>query len=117
MSILAVNQYSLEKTYMLLPGLREAGVTDAKNLAGWTVEEIASHLRAGGCDRGRFMTNLFAQRLHAFGESIRETGIAGYEQMFASEDRSRIERMLSPIKGIGPVVLKNFFLLRGLQEN
>ena len=39
-SILAVNQYSLEKTYAVVPLLRSARVVDPANLTNWELEEV-----------------------------------------------------------------------------
>src|SRR5258708_37172783 len=74
-SILSVNQYSLERTYGVLPGLRREGITRPSNLIGWEPQEIEARLQAAGCDRGPFMTSLFAQRLSALGALLRAQGV------------------------------------------
>lgn len=116
-SILAVNQYSLEKTYGGLEGLRTTNVTDPANLRDWKPEEMTAKLRAAGFDRGSFMTALFAQRLCALGELIRARGITECESVLSGRNRRSIEAVLLPVKGIGPKVLKNFFMLRGLDAD
>jgi len=110
-AILAVNQYTLEKTYVLLPGLREAGITEPRNLSEWNQEQMLERLRAAGCERGNFMTALFAQRLCALGELIQSLGIAHCEAVLTSRNPKTIEEMLMPVKGIGPIVLENFYCL------
>ncbi len=90
-SILAVNQYSLEKTFAVVGGLRAAKVTDPASLLLWSVEEMTEKLKAAGCDRGTFMTTLFAQRLGALGELIRNKGVAQCEAVLSSGDRHSIE--------------------------
>jgi hypothetical protein len=116
-SILAVNQYSLERTYSLLQSLRDQKVTDPQVLVREGTDRIARRLRDAGCDRGPFMTNLFAERLAALGAFIRAHGIAECETIIGSRDAKRIKELLLPINGIGPVVLKNYFLLRGIQKH
>jgi hypothetical protein len=69
-SILSVNQYSLERTYDLLQGLHKQNITDPVSLAYWEPQKIEMRLRAGGYDRGSFMTRLFAERLSALGAFI-----------------------------------------------
>jgi hypothetical protein len=113
-SILSVNQYSLERTYTSLPGLREQKITDPVSLAAWEFEEIEGRLRSAGCDRGPFMTKLFALRLSALGALIRTKGVAECEQVIGGNDPKDIEHLLRPVNGIGPVVLRRFFLLRGI---
>jgi hypothetical protein len=111
-SVLSVNQYSLERTYCLLQGLREQTVTEPLSLARWEPLEIETRLRAAGCDRGLFMTKLFAERLSALGALIRTKGIDECERIMGSRDARAIEALLLPVKGIGPVVLRNFYALR-----
>src|ERR1041384_1101122 len=74
-SVLSVNNYSLERTYKSLAALREQGLVDPRRLEQWDQVEIASRLKAAGCDRGPFMTNLFALRLANVGELIRRKGV------------------------------------------
>lgn len=115
-SILAVNQYSLEKTYACKAGLQAQGLTLPGTLLELAPAEIERRLKAGGCDRGTFMTSLFAKRLAALGEYVRSVGVEQSGGILAGGSRQRIEQFLEPVNGIGPVVLRNFFLLRGLQE-
>lgn len=114
-SILSVNQYSLERTYDLLQGLQRQKITDPLSLALWEPQEIESKLKAGGCDRGAFTTKLFAERLSALGRFVRTKGIDECDKIVGSRDARAIENLLMPIKGIGPVVLRNFFSLRGIR--
>lgn len=111
-SILSVNQYSLERTYGSLLALREQQVTDPLSLAQWSSQEIERRLRAAGCDRGEFMTRLFAERLSALGVLVRTKGIDECDKIIAGRDARAIEALLLPVKGIGPVVLRHFYSLR-----
>src|SRR5690348_2701962 len=74
-SILSVNNYSLEHTYRFIEGLREQGVCQPKNLMRWDLEEISRRLRAAGYDRGSFMNNQFALRLSSLGVLIENKGL------------------------------------------
>jgi hypothetical protein len=115
-SILAVNQYSLEKTYACKAGLQAQELTSPDTLLEMAQAEIELRLRAGGCDRGDFMTALFAKRLAALGAHVWSVGIEQSNRILAGKSRQKIEQFLEPVNGIGPVVLRNFFLLRGLPE-
>lgn len=114
-SMLAVNQYSIEKTYPLVEGLRQVGLTDPRNLGLWEPGEIVLRLKAAGCDRGDFMNNLFSVRLSSLGVAVRQQGIEAFEQVFLEKDPATIDGLLLPINGIGPKVLRNFSLLRGIK--
>jgi hypothetical protein len=113
-SILAVNQYSLERTYQSLEGIQRQGISDPKVFTKCSVEQLEERLKLGGCDRGPFMTHLFAKRLASLSEYVRSVGIEQSGDFLAGKSRSRIEQFLEPVNGIGPVVLRNFFLLRGI---
>jgi hypothetical protein len=113
-SVLAVNQYSLEKTYACKEGLQTQELTTPATLLELAPAEIERRLKAGGCDRGAFMTNLFAKRLGALGAHVRSVGIEKSTIILAGISRQKIEQFLEPVNGIGPVVLRNYFLLRGI---
>jgi len=111
-SILSVNQYSLERTYSCIDGLRQQGITNPENLIRWDQSEIARRLVAAGCDRGAFMTNLFAVRLCNLGMAVEAARIETFAKTLSGENRDAMQTLLLPIKGVGPKVISNFFLLR-----
>ena len=115
-AVLSVNQYSLERTYGSIQGLRSEKLVDPRNLSLWTVREIEERLKAAGCDRGDFMTRLFSQRLHSLGKHVEGRGFRICEEILRTGERRAIDNLLAPVNGIGPVVLKHFRLLRGLPE-
>ena len=114
-SILSVNQYPLEKTYTAIESLREAGLFDPQNLARWGAVQITVKLANAGCDRGVFMTNLFATRLAALGDHVSKVGVSQCEKVILSKDKDAITRLLMPVNGVGPRVLQNLFLLRDIK--
>jgi len=115
-SILSVNNYSLEQAYRLLPGLREQGLSYPSNLIRWDLSEIGKRLVAAGYDRGSFMTNQFALRLSALGVMIESKGQEDFVRIITGEDRDAIQRLLLPVNGIGSKVIANYFQLRGIQR-
>ena len=115
-SMLAVNQYSLEKTYQFIDGLRAQGLVDPKKLMQWQHGEVLEHLKAAGCDRGPFMTNLFALRLANLGAFILGKGLSVCSAAISGCDTDAIEQLLLPVNGIGPKVIANFYLLRGIPK-
>jgi hypothetical protein len=114
-AILSVNNNSLEKTYVYLPGLKAVGLRSPENLSRWGVDEIVQRLQKAGCNRGAFMTPLYAKRLSSLGAAVSATGIEKFTSSLGCGQRSEIASLLLPINGIGPRVLENFFLLRQLQ--
>jgi hypothetical protein len=112
-SLLSVNQYSLERTYESIEGLREQGLFKPTNLQQWDHVEFVARLKAGGCDRGEFMTSLFALRLANLGALIQSKGVESCAKTISGRDKRAIEELLLPVNGIGPKVIVNFCLLRG----
>jgi hypothetical protein len=111
-SILSVNQYPLDVTYRSIKGLREQGLVSPEGLRRLDQGENVEHLKSAGCDRGPFMTNLFALRLASLGVLIGSKGIDACTKIIAGRDTEAIEELLLPVNGIGPKVVANFCLLR-----
>jgi hypothetical protein len=114
-AILSVNQYSLEKTYQSLNSLEAEGLFNPENLAKWNLEEIVQRLNRSGYSRGTFMTKLFALRLSALGQCCLDKGTEAFSKVISDGNKKAIEQLLLPINGIGPKVLENLFLLRGIR--
>src|SRR5690348_5862217 len=85
-SILSVNQYSLEKTYACLSLLRKSGLFSPENLSKWDLEFIVDQLKSAGCDRGPFMTKLFARRLACLGMAVKSHGAEVCKRVLVSKD-------------------------------
>jgi hypothetical protein len=113
-SILSVNNWSLDHTYRLVDGLRKEGLFDPQHLMEWDHKDIAKHLKAAGCNRGLFMTNLFALRLANLGTLIDRRGVEHCAKIISSTDTTAIEELLLPVNGIGPRVIANFCTLRDI---
>jgi hypothetical protein len=111
-SILSVNQFSLERTYRCLDGLRDQGLLDPSELMRWGQVDIVNRLKSAGYDRGVFMTNLFGLRLCNLGTLIQRIGVDDCTKIISSRDAKSIEELLLPVNGVGPKVIANFFLLR-----
>lgn len=111
-SVLSVNQYSLERTYESIKGLREQGLFNPTKLKQSDHGEFVARLKAAGCDRGPFMTSLFALRLANLGALIQSKGIDDCAKTISGRDTRAIEELLLPVNGIGPKVIANFYLLR-----
>src|ERR1035441_2872807 len=90
-SILSVNQYSLERTYQSIQGLRKQGLLDPNKLMYWGQGEIVDRLKAAGCDRGPFMTNLFALRLCNLGALMEGRGVDACRKIMSSRDNRAIK--------------------------
>jgi endonuclease III-like uncharacterized protein len=113
-AMLAVNNYSLEKTFAVVAAFRREGLIDPNNLARWSEEEVVQRFKAAGYDRGAYLNKLFALRLCSLGVAACDDGLAHYRQLIEGTDKRAIRDLLSSVRGIGPRVLQNFMILRGL---
>lgn len=111
MAMLSVNNYPLTKVFTLLDALKDNGLLDPRNLACWNREEINLRMAAAGYDRGTVMTAIFTDRLSSLGMLAEE--LAVNERILAKGTKAEIAELLTRVKGVGPKVLENFFLLRG----
>lgn len=109
--MLSVNNYPLTKVIALFDSLEANGLFDPRNLACWNHEKIARSLAETGYDRGAVMTSIFTDRLSSLGKLAQE--IAANERILTKGTKLEVCELLRRVKGIGPKVLKTFFLLRG----
>ena len=114
-ALLAVNLWSLEKSFTIYDGLKNAGLCDAEAVSQMSIADIAPRLLSAGYTRKPFHVNLMADRLmHA---SIMLAG-GDLDRLLAWEKSGHIaeldETVLS-LKGVGPRVLANYKLLRGIK--
>jgi endonuclease III-like uncharacterized protein len=115
-SILSVNQYSLEYTYRSIDRLRSEGLFEPRHLMNWDQNEIVERLKSAGCDRGPFMTNLFALRLANLGALITGKGFECCNKVISGSDTRAVEELLLPVNGVGPKVIANFCFLRDIAK-
>ena len=111
-SMLSVNGFPLERAYGLLKQLSAEQLTNPQELSKRTAPELFAKLIAAGYNRGEFMTYLFAERLSSLGSFAKQHGIAECENIIRGQDVAALEKLLLSVNGIGPVVMRNFRLLR-----
>lgn len=111
MAMLSVNNYPLTRVFTLFDALKANGLFDLSNFACWSREEIAVRLGAAGYDRGDAMMAIFVDRLSSLGRLSDE--LAANELILTKGTKTEITKLLNRVKGVGPKVLMNFFLLRG----
>ncbi len=110
-SLLAVNNYSLEKVWQHIQAFEQEGIFDPSQVCAWSKEEATQHLAHAGYRRGSFMNPLIAERLVGVCRFLEEGGLNAL--MKACENR-RIEEVadvLKDVRGVGPFVIRNFSIL------
>ena len=112
-AVLSVNNYRVEQAWMIKDGLNSARLFSPEHLAELGVDRIEQLLVGAGFNRGAFMARLFAERLHSIGRYIIALGTSRAARVLESGNDDEVGALLLPAKGIGPVVVENFLLLRG----
>lgn len=112
-SMLAVNSYSLERAYDLLPALRAAGLTSPLMAVEKDAGEITVLLGKAGYKRG-LLTGMFAERLLAMMKAVGSGEMDALDGLLAANDRDSALALLCRVRGIGPQVAANAWaLLKG----
>lgn len=115
-SLLAIYGPSLEKVDSLVSAFKQVGLTSSSKVVKMSHEEVYSALAQSGYDRGNLL-GIFIPRIQATAQAFDQMGLPQAEKILQGKDIQAIEKLLLPIKGIGPKVVNNFLLLRGLSEN
>lgn len=102
-SLLAVNQYPLERVWDQMPALREAGLTNAKHVANADIRDVVVNLTEAGHDRG-MLAGMMAERLQNLMRAIEGGVLDAVPPAVARRDREAAVVALCRVKGIGPRV-------------
>lgn len=103
-AILAVNNYSLEKAWKLLPRMRELGLTDPARVVAMDMTAAIEALSTAGYDR-KNLTWMFAERMKALMTAIVEDRLDGLVPAVAARDKESAASVLASVRGIGPKVI------------
>lgn len=112
-AILSINSYPLDRTFALFAQLEPQGLFDRSQLASATASEVARRSGEAEYDRGHTMTAIFPERLMPLGALAKRKSVADSQRVLETGARAYVERLLANVKGVGPKVLENYFLLRG----
>lgn len=109
-SVLAVNAYGLEKSYALLPAFRKAGLTDPKWVGKAPIEIVMARLHEAGYRRG-MLAEMMAGRLVNLMKVVTEGKLDPLNELVSHGDRDGAEALLCTVKGIGPKVAGDVWML------
>lgn len=113
MAMLAVNNHAIGKVYALRDRLRAEGFFEPGTVAGWTHDEACRRLLAAGYDRGPYYGGILASRQI---ELARFASGDGFRQVLADLEagkRDAVTAQLLAVHGVGPAVMRNFWVLQG----
>ena len=109
-AILAVNRYTIERAWDLLPKLREAGLTDPTSVAEEDIGKLTVRLASAGYDRG-MLTSMLAERVQNLMRAVVAGKVDGLVGAAARHDKQAAVEILCQVKGIGPQVAESAWLL------
>lgn len=104
-AMLSLNQYPLEKTLNIYDRLESNGLFDPHKIKEWSYDKLYNRLIDSGYDRGR-MTDYFAERLWSLGLLVDD--FTANDNILAAGSDIEVALLLTKIRGVGPVVLKNY---------
>jgi endonuclease III-like uncharacterized protein len=113
-SILSVNNVSIDKTYSHIESMRKEGIFDPLKLSKLSIEDIGNNLKKAGYDRGG-VNYIIAERLLDLGKKILSEGQDNFEKNLSDKNKSSLKDFLLSLRGVGNKVVDNFFVLRDLK--
>ena len=102
-ALLAVNRYSLEMAYNILPNLQDEGLLAPKHVVSMSIEDIISKLYKSGYRRGGLM-ELMAIRYLELNKAIDSGKLDSLIDYIADRKIDKASACLQKVKGIGPSV-------------
>lgn len=102
-AVLAVNRYSLEKAYALLPAFRKAGLLSPEKVAAKEIETVIAELHAAGYQRGGLM-GIMGGRFHSVMQAIHAGKLDTFSSLARKGSPEKATELLCSVKGIGPSV-------------
>lgn len=107
-AMLAVGGYSLQRVWDMRPSLEREGLVNPEVVELLDEDEVVRRLATSGYDRGPIVTASMAIRLIALHAAVRN-GILTQASRFMHEGRFQdAEKTLCKVKGIGPMVFRQF---------
>ena len=111
-ALLSVNLWSVEKVYGLVDRFRDAGLFDFDSVANLDNAELTRRLGTSGYDRGTYLTPMMASRVGSAASVLKGGTVQKLAGFIESGDTDSAEGILRRIQGVGPYVLRNFWLLQ-----
>jgi len=113
-SMFAVAGWDLNKSHQFVMKLQETHELRLENLRDMTEDEIADLIVKSGFDRGSKVLDIMTTRVHSLATHLSESNFSELNGYLASKEIPRVEFILKDINGVGPKVIENFLLLRGI---
>lgn len=109
-SLLAVQNYPLDRAWSLLPGLEKAELTNPFRVAQADVGNLVAKLTGAGYERG-YLNGIMAPRVQNLMKAVVAGELDAFDALSKAGHRQAALELLCKVKGIGPKVANNAWLL------
>ena len=109
-SLLAVNGWKMEQVWKLIPELEKRGLLDPSKVRRMDVGEITVKLTESNFNRG-MLNGMMAERLKTLMIAIDDGALSSLPEAIEKNCSSTAADILTQVRGIGPVVAQNAWLL------
>lgn len=109
-AMLAANSFPLLRAQEAVPKLRSARLLDPGYICDLGPGPLTVQLASAGYDRG-MLTSMFAERLRGLMRAVRDGKLDGLEDAIRDRNEVAAIKLLTAIKGVGPVVARTAWAL------
>ena len=107
-SMLAVNVWTLEKSFAIREELEREVLFDVERMNSMTLSDFFDALKRAGYSKADFVVGLFVNRLSDMARVLSARGIERLCELIHEKETRAIDECLLPINGVGPKVCQNF---------
>lgn len=100
-ALLAVNFYTVDRAYSLMPAFGERGLLDPKRVAAMSHDELNAAMVAAGYNRGGFVP-ILSYRLAALMDAVAGGSLATLGGLAIAGKKEAFIATLSAVEGFGP---------------
>jgi hypothetical protein len=112
-AMLSVGGYPLERVWDIRLNLEREGLLESNFVGTLDEAELVRRLAISGYDRGPIVTMSMAIRLIALHAAVRKGVLAQVSGLIQERRLKDAETLLCTVKGIGPMVFRQFAALQG----
>lgn len=116
-AMLAVNSLPVDKVYPLRDDLRAQGLFTPDTVVKWDHATACQQLKAAGYDRGPYYGSILASRLQELALAANGGALNAAREALKADRPEEVDTALLKIHGVGPVVVRNFWILQGREDN
>ncbi|MDH4127625.1 MAG: hypothetical protein OEV44_02645 [Spirochaetota bacterium] len=107
-SVMAINNFYLEKAYNLKEKLLKENLFNLETLKNSSSEQLFEKIVKSGYKKSDYVIGLLVDRFKDIGNKLSPSVLDQLLKAVVAKDINSIEKILLPIHGVGYFVIKNF---------